>query len=95
MSYTPSITNELIRDKSLKANTKILLLVLMTYENKEGFAYPSQPRLIEETGLSKNTLLKCLNELEEKGYIKRVKEKGENNKYYIDINFKFKKLAKN
>ena len=39
MSYTPSITNELIRDKSLKANTKILLLVLMTYENKEGSAY--------------------------------------------------------
>ena len=88
MSYTPSITNELIRDKSLKANTKILLLVLMTYENKEGFAYPSQPRLIEETRLSKNTLLKCLNELEEKGYIKRVKEKGENNKYYINSSIK-------
>ena len=88
MSYTPSITNELIRDKSLKANTKILLLVLMTYENKEGFAYPSQPRLIEETGISKNTLLKCLNELEEKGYIKRVKEKGENNKYYINSSIK-------
>ena len=60
----------------------------MTYENKEGFAYPSQPRLIEETGLSKNTLLKCLNELEEKGYIKRVKEKGENNKYYINSSIK-------
>ena len=88
MSYTSSITNELIRDKSLKANAKILLLVLMTYENKEGFAYPSQPRLIEETGLSKNTLLKCLNELEEKGYIKRVKEKGENNKYYINSSIK-------
>ena len=88
MSYTSSITNELIRDKNLKANTKILLLVLMTYENKEGFAYPSQPRLIEETGLSKNTLLKCLNELEEKGYIKRVKEKGENNKYYINSSIK-------
>ena len=88
MSYTSSITNELIRDKSLKANTKILLLVLMTYENKEGFAYPSQPRLIEETGLSKNTLLKCLNDLEEKGYIKRVKEKGENNKYYINSSIK-------
>ena len=88
MSYTPSITNELIRDKSLKANTKILLLVLMTYENKEGFAYPSQPRLIEETGLSKNTLLKCLNELEEKGYIKRVKENGVNNKYYINRDIK-------
>ena len=89
MSYTKKITNELIRSENLKANTKILLLVLMTYENKEdGFAYPSHSRLMKETGLSKNTLLKCLNELEEKGYIKRVKEKGENNKYYINSSLK-------
>lgn len=89
MSYTKKITNELIRSESLKANTKILLLVLMTYENKEdGFAYPSHSRLMKETGLSKITLLKCLNELEEKGYIKRVKEKGVNNKYYINSSHK-------
>lgn len=89
MSYTKKITNELIRSESLKANTKILLLVLMTYENKEdGFAYPSHSRLMKETGLSKITLLKCLNELEEKGHIKRVKEKGVNNKYYINSSHK-------
>lgn len=89
MSYTKKITNELIRSENLKANTKILLLVLMTYENKEdGFAYPSHSRLMKETGLSKTTLLKCLNELEEKGHIKRVKEKGENNKYYISDSIK-------
>ena len=89
MSYTKKITNELIRSENLKANTKILLLVLMTYENKEdGFAYPSHSRLMKETRLSKTTLLKCLNELEEKGYIKRVKGKGENNKYYINSSHK-------
>ena len=85
MSYTSKITNELIRDKSLKANTKILLLVLMTYENDEmGYSYPSQTRLKEETGLSKVTLLKCLKELEEKKYITIEKSNGENNKYYIN-----------
>ena len=88
MSYT-KVKNDLLRNGDLKANTKILLLVLISYENElEGYSYPSQTRLIRETGLSKKTLLKCLNELEEKGYIKRVKEKGENNKYYISSSAK-------
>ena len=88
MSYTQEITNELINYEGLKANTKILLLVLMTHRNREkGYAYPSQSTLIKKTGLSKNTLLKCLDELEKEGYIKRFKEKGENNKYYIDTRF--------
>ena len=88
MSYT-KVKNDLLRSNELKANTKILLLVLMSYENKvEGYSYPSQTRLLKETNLSKTTLLKCLNELERKGYIKRVKEKGENNKYYISSSIK-------
>ena len=88
MSYS-KINNSLLRNGELKANTKILLLVLMSYENEvEGYSYPSQTRLLKETNLSKTTLLKCLNELEQKGYIKRVKEKGENNKYYISSSIK-------
>ena len=88
MSYT-KVKNDLLRSNELKANTKILLLVLMSYENgAEGYSYPSQSRLLKETSLSKTTLLKCLNELEKKGYIKRVKEKGENNKYYITSSIK-------
>ena len=88
MSYT-KVKNDLLRSGELKANTKILLLVLISYENeKEGYSYPSQSRLLKETSLSKATLLKCLNELEGKGYIKRVKEKGENNKYYIASSIK-------
>ena len=55
MSYTKKITNELIRDEKLKANIKVLLLVLLTYENEDiGYSYPSQSRLIKETGLSSN-----------------------------------------
>ena len=88
MSYT-KVKNDLLRSNELKANAKILLLVLMSYENDvEGYSYPSQTRLLKETNLSKTTLLKCLNELERKGYIKRVKEKGENNKYYISSSIK-------
>ena len=88
MSYT-KVKNDLLRSENLKANAKILLLVLISYENEtEGYSYPSQTRLLKETGLSKKTLLKCLNELEENKYITRVREKGENNKYYISSSVK-------
>ena len=88
MSYT-KLKNDLLRSENLKANAKILLLILISYENEaEGYSYPSQARLLRETSMSKTTLLKSLKELEGKGYIKRVKEKGENNKYYISSGVK-------
>ena len=89
MSYTV-INNSLLRELDVKGNTQLLLIHLISYESKEfGYAYPTLPTLLKDTGLSRNTILKCLNELEEKGYIKRVKEKGINNKYYINSSVKF------
>ena len=87
MFYT-KIDNNLLRNENLKANTKILLLVIMSYESKEGYSYPSHSRLIKETGLSKSTLIKCLKELEELGYIISEKAAGNNNKYFIDSSIK-------
>ena len=87
MFYT-KINNNLLRNENLKANTKILLLVIMSYESKEGYSYPSHSRLIKETGLSKSTLIKCLKELEELGYIISEKAAGNNNKYFIDSSIK-------
>ena len=87
MFYT-KINNDLLRNENLKANTKILLLVIMSYESKEGYSYPSHSRLIKETGLSKSTLIKCLKELEELGYITSEKTAGNNNKYFIDSSIK-------
>ena len=87
MFYT-KINNDLLRNENLKANTKILLLVIMSYESKEGYSYPSHSRLMKETGLSKSTLIKCLKELEELGYITSEKTAGNNNKYFIDSSTK-------
>ncbi len=88
MSYT-KINNDIFDNEELKGNTKLTLLYLIRYNNKEkGYAYPSQSTLLKKIGLSKVTLLKCLNELEEKGYITRVKEKGGNNKYFINTSTK-------
>ena len=89
MSYTV-IDNSLLRELDVKGNTQLVLIHLISYENKEfGYAYPTLPTLLKDTGFSKSTVLKCLNELEEKGYVRRVKEKGSNNKYYIDSSVKY------
>ena len=87
MFYT-KIDNNLLRNENLKANTKILLLIIMSYESKEGCSYPSHSRLMKETGLSKSTLIKCLKELEELGYIISEKSTGSNNKYFINNSIK-------
>ena len=88
MSYTV-IENDFFDNNSLKINTWAVLMFLLRYENKDkGYAYPSQSMLLKKTGLSKVTLLKCLNELEERGYITIKKSNGENNKYYINANMK-------
>ena len=94
MFYT-KINNDLLRNENLKANTKILLLVIMSYESKEGYSYPSHSRLIKETGLSKSTLIKCLKELEELGYIISEKSTGSNNKYFIDSSIKISSSKSN
>ena len=94
MFYT-KINNDLLRNENLKANTKILLLVIMSYESKEGYSYPSHSRLIKETGLSKSTLIKCLKELEELGYIISEKAAGNNNKYFIDSSIKISSSKSN
>lgn len=94
MFYT-KINNDLLRNENLKANTKILLLVIMSYESKEGYSYPSHSRLIKETGLSKSTLIKCLKELEELGYIISEKSTGNNNKYFINNSIKISSSKSN
>lgn len=83
MSYT-IVDNEIIRT-DLKATPKIVLIAILSYYNKEkGYSYPSQKTLMEDACIKdKNTLIKAINELEEKGYIRRSVGKGTNNRYFI------------
>lgn len=84
MSYT-IVDNEIYDIEDLKPTQKLLLLTLVRYFNEDdGYAYPSQVTLMKKVGLKdKNTLIKAINELEEKGYIRRSVGKGTNNRYFI------------
>lgn len=59
-----------------------LFVVLSRYCNNNQIAYPSLETLSKKCYCSKNTVLKCLKSLNEKGYIKRVQRYNEENKSY-------------
>ena len=68
---------------------KIVLVFLADYFNeKEGYAWPSQDRLARETGFNRSTIIRALKELQKKGYIsisKTARKSGHfaNNRYQI------------
>lgn len=53
-----------VRDSDLRgSNLRLVLLVLMTYTDKLGSAYPSVPTLVRGTRLAPSTVRECLSEL--------------------------------
>jgi len=51
--------------EDLKSNKKLVFLALCDNANDEGICYPSQENLSKKTGISKKTIIKILNEIEE------------------------------
>ena len=66
-----------------------VLIALYSFENKElGYAFPSYINLKERTKINDDrTLIKAINRLEEKFYIKKEVIKGRGAKYYILISY--------
>lgn len=77
------VSNEVIELK-IPPLEKIILIVLLRYYNeKKGYSYPSYATLTEKCCITKKTLIKGLNNLEEKRIIKKECAKGKGNKYFI------------
>lgn len=85
-SYT-IIDNDIWKDNNIKGYEKLVLIYLVRNFNVNyGYSFPLREQIQEATGISKDTLNKVLNSLEEKGYITRSKREGKagrNNIYYI------------
>ena len=89
MSKYTLISSELIRDKELSVNEKIILIDIITYHNKnKGYSFPTYEMLIKDTGVNKRTLMKSLDKLERLQYMKREPLEGSNRNKYI-INEKY------
>ena len=65
-------------DTEAKGNELIVLLCLADFANDEGYCYPSWRILLDKCKISRDTLARVLNKLEEDGYIIRESRKRDN-----------------
>ena len=86
-SYT-IIDNDIWKDNNIKGYEKLVLIYLVrNLKVNYGYSFPLREEIQQATGISKDTLDKVLNSLEEKGHITRSKREGKagrNNIYYIN-----------
>ena len=68
VSYIP-FTNTFRSYKGLNINEKMVYLTLWSMAGEKSYAFPSGKKICEELGISRNTLLRTLKSLEEKGCI--------------------------
>lgn len=80
------LKNNIAFDNKLSPRAARVLLVLMAHSSKESECYPSIKTIMDKTGLSKDTVRKAIQDLEERGYIEidpRVGKGGKYNYYFI------------
>lgn len=86
MSYT-LIDNSIFEDENLThTEFRVLVYLIRNYNLNLGYSFPTRKTMIEKCNMSKDTLNKVLNSLEERGYITRKtnpSKSGRNNIYYI------------
>lgn len=65
-------------NQDLKPTAKLVLMRLADFAGQDGKCYASYFRLTTDVCVSKNTIIKALKELEEWGYITKIRNKREN-----------------
>lgn len=78
--YYSLITHDVLYDKNLTANEKLLFACITGLTKQRGYCYASNDYLAEKMNTSKRSISRWLNNLEKKGYIKRHLVYGENSK---------------
>ena len=64
----------------------VYVLINQLFNHEYGYAFPSHEYIKNKLNISEPTLIKILNSIEEKGYIKRKKGKtGYNTHYYLTM----------
>lgn len=71
-----TVYKRVMTDTRLPATAKAIYAYLCTYADKEGVCFPSNPRIVKELGLSRQTIEKHLEILELYAYISRDYERA-------------------
>ena len=86
MSIIVDWQESLLKDFTLKSNSKYIAMYLRTFMNaKSDMAWPSLTRIVGETGLSKATVCRHLDNLENSGWISRNRGTVGKNTEYIAV----------
>lgn len=67
--------------KDLNPTQRLTLLVLMSYEGKDGLVCPSLRTLVKQIGVNLPSTHRIIKRLGKQGYVKITKEKGKYNTY--------------
>jgi len=71
----------LLKDPSVAAESKVVAGLLIAYDGPRG-CFPKISSLMSDIGVSKHTIIRCLEELERYGFLTREK-RGRNNLYHL------------
>lgn len=75
---------DLVFDLPLTANEKLVLIYFMRRADREGRSFPSVERICRDCGFgSKNTALKAINSLVNRGLIRRKPVPGRSHNYFV------------
>lgn len=74
-------------EQKLKPTQKIVLLALADHANDSGECWPGINKLCEKAGVSRSTLKRALEELEENGFIQRQERKRQNGSQTSNLYF--------
>ncbi len=83
--YTLVDVENVLENDDFNIQEQSLYIAILSYHNEEkGYSYPSYKKLKLRSKIKKDaTLIKTINSLIDKGYMKKETEKGHGNKYYI------------
>lgn len=73
----------LIFQAEISSGAKLLFTCLLFHGFRKGRAWPGQPRLARETGLSESTVKRTLRELEESGLVEIIRRGNKSNVYIL------------
>lgn len=69
------VPNALLRSDDLTAHAKLTYAMLLSYAWQNDHCFPGQERLAKDMGAGKRSVIRYIDELQTKGYI-RVKKRG-------------------
>lgn len=86
------LPNLILRDKTISVGAKVVYAALLSYAWHKDCCFPGQEALAEDLGVSKRSVITFLQDLEQAGYLEKVRRGlGKTNTYILHCQVKRKK----